>query len=87
MFLLGNWKNYDELEDQLSIDELIATLDAQRKVRRDEHRFMAMLQGINIPDDDQITPDVTQLTGAKAVQEGFGIGLGLGHSQMEVVSS
>jgi hypothetical protein len=86
VFLLGNWKNYDELEDQLSIDELIATLEAQRKVRREEHKFMAMIQGIQIPDDDIVTPDISQLTGARAVKEGFGIGLGVGHSQVEVIT-
>jgi len=87
VFLLGNWKNYDELEDQLSIDELIATLEAQRKVRREEHKFMAMIQGIQIPDDDIVTPDISELTGARAVREGFGVGLGVGHSQVEVIDA
>lgn len=83
--MLGNWKNYEELEDQLSIEELMATLGAQRKLRHEEQKFLAMIQGIDVSDDEP--SDIVDLTGAKAVQEGFGIGLGLGHSKVEVVSS
>jgi hypothetical protein len=83
---LGNWKNYDELEDQLSVDELLATLNAQRKVKYEEQKFLAMIQGIDISDSDR-TSDITDLKGANAVQQGFGVGVGLGHSVMEVVES
>ena len=83
---MGNWKNYDELEDQLSIEELISTLSAQRKIRKEEHRFLAAIQGITLPDDDEKPSDITDLHGARAVQAGFGIGLGLGHSSQEVAS-
>lgn len=86
MFLLGNWKNYDELEDQLSIDELLATLNAQRKQRHEDQKFLAMIQGIDISDSEQVA-DIADVKGARAVQEGFGVGLGLGHSKVEVVSS
>ncbi len=83
---MGNWKNYDELEDQLSVDELLATLNAQRKVKYEEQKFLAMIQGIDISDSDR-TSDITDLKGANAVQQGFGVGVGLGHSVMEVVES
>jgi len=83
---LGNWKNYDELEDQLSVDELLATLNAQRKLRYEEQKFLAMIQGIDISDNDNVS-DVTDLKGAAAVQQGFGVGVGLGHAVMEVVDS
>ena len=85
MFLLGNWKNYDELEDQLSIEELMATLQAQRKLRREEHRFLAAIQGIDIPEDDVVQGDIADLRGFKADQAGFGIGAGLAHNVVEVV--
>lgn len=85
MFLLGNWKNYDELEDQLSIEELMATLQAHRKLRREEHRFLAAIQGIDIPDEDAPKSDITELRGAMAAQAGFGIGVGIGHNTVEVV--
>lgn len=83
---MGNWKNYDELEDQLSVDELLATLNAQRKLRYEEQKFLAMIQGIDISDNDT-TSDITDLKGAQAVQQGFGIGVGLGHATMEVVDA
>lgn len=84
---MGNWKNYDELEDQLSVEELVATLQAQRKMKRDEQKFFAAIQGIEIPDDNVVQSDITDLRGFRASQEGFGIGKGLSHSVVEVVEA
>lgn len=84
--MLGNWKNYEELEEQLSIDELLATLNAQRKRKHEEQKFMAMIQGIDVSGEDEVE-DVAKLTGARAAEAGFGVGLGLGHSSVEVVNS
>jgi hypothetical protein len=84
---LGNWKNYDELEDQLSVEELVATLQAHRKMRREEQKFLAAIQGIEIPDDNVAQSDITDLRGFRASQEGFGIGKGLSHSVVEVVEA
>lgn len=86
MFLLGNWKNYEELEEELSVDELLATLNAQRKSRYEDQKFFAMLQGIDLSDNDRIS-DVADLKGAAAVSQGFGIGMGLAHSVVEVSDS
>ena len=83
---MGNWKNYDELEDQLSVDELLATLNAQRKLRYEDQKFFAMIQGIDISDSDK-TSDIADLKGAQAVQQGFGVGVGLSHSVAEVVDA
>lgn len=83
MFLLGNWKNYEELEEELSVDELLATLNAIRKSRYEEQKFFAMIQGIDISDDDSKS-DIADLKGAAAAAQGFGVGLGLAHSVMEV---
>ncbi len=84
---MGNWKNYDELEDQLSVEELVATLQAHRKMRREEQKFLAAIQGIEIPDDNVAQSDITDLRGFRASQEGFGIGKGLSHSVVEVVEA
>lgn len=85
MFLLGNWKSYEELEDELSLDELLATLNAYRDQKREEQKFLAALQGVDLSES---TPaDITHLSGYDAAQQGFGIGMGLGHSVMEVVDS
>ena len=85
MFLLGNWKSYDELEEQLSIDELLATLDAFRKQKREEQKFLAALQGVDLSESEPV--DITHLSGYDAAQAGFGIGMGLGHSTVEVVDA
>jgi len=80
---LGIWKNYDELEDNLSIDELLSTLNASRKKERESQKFFAAIQGINLSDDEPA--DIAELSGTDAAIAGFGVGMGIGHSRMEVV--
>jgi hypothetical protein len=75
---LGNWKNYDELEENLSIDELIYTLNAYRKKQGEEHKFLAALQGVDLSDKEP--ENITEMTPSQVVSSGFGVGLGLGHS-------
>lgn len=82
---MGIWKNYDELEENLSIDELLATINAHRKNEKDRQRFQAAIQGIELPSDEPMSID--DLSGTDAAIAGFGIGLGIGHSKMEVVNS
>lgn len=48
VFLLGHWKNFGELEENISLPELQAILDAQRQVEHRHHKFMAALKGIDI---------------------------------------
>jgi hypothetical protein len=54
VFLLGHWKDYDELESTLSMPELLLTLEASRKVKWRDYKFHAAIQGVTLPDD---TPD------------------------------
>jgi hypothetical protein len=98
VFLLGHWKDYDELEETLSMPELLKTLEAQRKVKYRDYKFHAAMQGVTLPDDEsgkeptfeeikrramikanggdlENIDDVTNLTGAVAEAEGFGIGI------------
>lgn len=82
---MGIWKNYDELEDNLSVDELLSTLNAHRKSQREQQRFFAAIQGIDLSDDEP--RDLAELAGADAAVAGFGIGMGIGHARMEVVES
>lgn len=44
------WKDYDELEGSLSMPELIATLDAQRKRTQEEREFQAQLHNAQMGD-------------------------------------
>jgi hypothetical protein len=48
VFLLGIWKDYHELENSLSMPELVATLSAKRELDYDEKKFNAAIQGIDL---------------------------------------
>lgn len=48
VFLLGIWKDYEELETSLSMPELSETLNAKREESFNERKFLAALKGIDI---------------------------------------
>ena len=107
VFLLGIWKNYDELESNISMPELMAILESRRELDYIEKKFLAAMQGVDLDDASgkkEEDPweamkarvaskvsgigngdpnDILSLQGQKAVQAGFGIGMGLDY---EVVS-
>ncbi len=47
-FLLGIWKDYEELEMSLSMPELIAILDSKRDLDYQEKKFLAAIQGVDL---------------------------------------
>jgi hypothetical protein len=47
-FLIGIWKDYDELESSLSLPELTATLEAKREIDYQEKKFLAAIQGVDL---------------------------------------
>ena len=47
-FLLGIWKDYQELEESLSITELLATLSSKRELDYEEKKFLAAIQGVDL---------------------------------------
>lgn len=53
VFLLGIWKDYEELESSLSMPELSETLNAKREESYNERKFMAALKGIDIEGGSQ----------------------------------
>ena len=57
VFLLGHWKNYEELENQLSVPELNATLKALQQKERRNQVFHAAIQGIDLNEGSE--PDST----------------------------
>ena len=85
VFLLGHWKNFDELESSLSIDELIAAVEASRK-KEDRHRtFLAAINGVDLEEANAEASDISDLQNSSiAKKEGFGKDEGLGFMQMEV---
>lgn len=47
-FLLGIWKDYEELERSLSLPELMSTLNAKRDADYAEKKFLAAIQGVDL---------------------------------------
>lgn len=47
-FLLGIWKDYQELESSLSMPELLATLESKRELDYTEKKFLAAIQGVDL---------------------------------------
>ena len=72
VFLLGHWKDYEELESSLSMPELAATLKAMYESERRRQKFMAALQGVNLDgeteqeEQSQTVPSVDEIK-ARAV--------------------
>lgn len=48
VFLLGIWKDYDELESSLSMEELVVTLNAKRDADYQDKKFTAAMQGVDL---------------------------------------
>jgi hypothetical protein len=61
----------------LSIEELMITLSASRERETRDRKFQASLQGIDM--EESVEEDITKIKGYRAKEDGFGIGLGLGH--------
>jgi hypothetical protein len=47
-FLLGIWKDYEELEMSLSMPELMVTLESKRELDYQEKKFFAAIQGVDL---------------------------------------
>lgn len=48
VFLLGIWKNFEELELSISIEELMQILSVTRELDYQEKKFLAAVQGIDL---------------------------------------
>ena len=47
-FPLGNWKNFNEMEDSISLEELIHLLDASREKENRFRKFYAAFKGVDL---------------------------------------
>jgi hypothetical protein len=52
VFLIGQWKDYEDLEISLSMPELIATLESKRDLEHQKNKFLAAIQGINLDENN-----------------------------------
>jgi hypothetical protein len=51
VFLLGIWKDYAELEESLSLSEIIAVISSKRDLDYQEKKFFAAIQGVDLEDN------------------------------------
>lgn len=61
VFLLGIWKNFDELERSISIEELMQILSITRELDYEEKKFLAALQGVDL--DEKTGKDSGEVRG------------------------
>jgi hypothetical protein len=57
VFLLGIWKDYKELELNLSMPELLITLESKRDLDYQEKKFLAAIQGVDLDKDSGSAPE------------------------------
>lgn len=48
LFLLGHWKNFDEIEENLNLEELQTILEASREQEYNRQKFAAALKGVDL---------------------------------------
>ena len=48
VFLLGIWKDYNDLEESLSLAEIMAILSSKRELDYEEKKFFAAIQGVDL---------------------------------------
>jgi hypothetical protein len=53
VFLLGIWKDYNELEESLSLSEIMAIISSKRDLDYQEKKFFAAIQGVDLEDSSE----------------------------------
>ena len=48
VFLLGIWRDYEQLERSLSMPEILITLESKRELDYQEKKFLAAIQGVDL---------------------------------------
>jgi len=76
-FLLGIWKNYDELESSICLAELMSILEQKREMDYQDKKFTASLKGINLDEaSGQKEEDPWEAMKARVAAKASGIGNG-----------
>lgn len=69
VFLVGIWKDYEDLETSLSLPELLATLNSKRDAEYSEKKFLAAIQGVDL-DKESGKTDAWEAMKAKVFSRG-----------------
>lgn len=48
VFIVGKWSDFEELESNLSLTEMLAILSSKRELEYNEKKFLAALQGVDL---------------------------------------
>jgi hypothetical protein len=76
-FLLGIWKNYDELESSICLAELMSILEQKREMDYQDKKFTASLKGIDLDDaTGKQEDDPWEAMKARVAAKASGIGNG-----------
>lgn len=76
-FLLGIWKNYDELESSICLAELMSILEQKREMDYQDKKFTASLKGIDLDEaSGQKEEDPWEAMKARVAAKASGIGNG-----------
>lgn len=66
MFTLGQWKNFDELEDNLSLDELYEVAGVMHDQEYNQQKFAASLKGIDL--DEEVAKSGAEKEGTRSYE-------------------
>ena len=50
---MGSWKSYQDLEESLSMPELLQTIESMQEKERQDKIFLASLQGVDLRDEQE----------------------------------
>lgn len=76
-FLLGIWKNYDELESSICLAELMSILEQKREMDYQDKKFTASLKGIDLDEaSGKQEEDPWEAMKARVAAKASGIGNG-----------
>jgi hypothetical protein len=77
IFVLGAWKNFDELESNISMPELLAIIESIRELDYSEKKFLAAMQGVDLDESkNKNEPDPWEAMKARVASQVSGIGNG-----------
>ncbi len=77
IFVLGIWKNFDELESSISMSELMVILESTRELDYNEKKFLAAMQGVDLDEQSGKTKeDPWEAMKARVASQISGIGNG-----------
>lgn len=77
VFILGIWKNFDELESNISMPELMAILESRRELDYNEKKFLAAMQGVDLDEQSgKSKEDPWEAMKARVAAQVSGIGNG-----------